>query len=126
MRERIEITFDPQTVFAESDLPEPREGDLFHYLRNELDAHGIITSMSGAKGCAPAPEPEIYVFVRGGVVQGVRSTKPAAVHVIDYDNMETGSTMFDNSTLFDSEEEFERATCGKTFAEIEQSTEGIF
>lgn len=55
MRERIEITFDPKTVFAESDLPDAKDGDLFHYLLNELNAHGIQTTIAAAKGCADTP-----------------------------------------------------------------------
>lgn len=55
MRARIEITFDPKTVFAESNLPDAKDGDLFNYLLNELNAHGIQTTITAAKGCADTP-----------------------------------------------------------------------
>jgi len=71
----------------------------------------------------------IYIAVSGGVVQGVRATKQPHrsdgydCRVVDYDN--NCEVNDDGETLTD--EEFERQELdGKTWAEIEKETVGVF
>ena len=64
----------------------------------------------------------IYVFVRGGTVQGVRADgvdpeNAPQVHVIDYDNARAEGR---------DDEEYEGNICGMTFDEIEKATVGIW
>ena len=65
----------------------------------------------------------IYIFVRGGVVQSVRSNDPAVtVHLIDYDD---NQKTFGPDRKEVSEEDFEIARCGKTYDQIEAVTEEV-
>lgn len=70
---------------------------------------------------------KIYVFVRGGVVQGVRTNcDPDFVdcHVIDYDDIEANN--YRGMTREQNEAAQERELCGLTFAEIEKNTTGVY
>lgn len=70
---------------------------------------------------------DVYAFVRGGVLQGMRCNVPASATVVDYDNMEGGEENEATGEPFDSEEEFERDKLGGiTFEELETKTHAIF
>jgi hypothetical protein len=60
---------------------------------------------------------EVYIFVSGGVVQGVRATEEVKIHVVDYDNNNEGQLR---------DEEFERQECGKSYAEVRTLTKAVF
>lgn len=61
------------------------------------------------------PAPDVYIFVRGGVVQGVRSTHTVHAVVVDYDGVENAP-----------DEMIERDAMGCTFAELEKKTLPVY
>jgi hypothetical protein len=65
---------------------------------------------------------QIFIAVRGGVVQGVRASDDCECHVVDYDNYDD-----DNSAGHESVEAFEQECLdGRTWAEIEKTSKGVY
>lgn len=119
----VEIPGSERAKPAAKPLPPTEEQIMFHYDLSDGDWDALPDRLRQALADSFLPEssPTIYIAVRGGVVQGVRCTVPADCIVVDYDNYAFGSGGFE------TEESFERdALDGRTWADLEKTSEGVF
>lgn len=72
------------------------------------------------------PTPEIYVSVKGGIVQCVRATTQASVKVIDYDNIEGGEENPKTGEFFKSNAEYEKHKLGCTWKKLKANTVAVY